>query len=332
MRTFFTESLAITTTLKSALITVLAGFVLAGCSETPPTSFDEYAFQGIRDGNLDQQGSRAVIASINHGGSLWDASKNERLYNWNHKSGEYSDLTVTALSSDSKVAITADTKNIVAWNANSGQSLGFWTVPSRLHSLAVMDGGGIAALGREDNLASVFDLISGQITRSLVHEHTIRSVNFVPNSNYLLTGSEDMTANLWDWRTGARLRSWKHTYPVDLVLSNNASSVVFVSAYMDNGYLYDLQSGETIANTNTQRNRISAARFSPDDKHIALGLFDGRVQLHNAETGELVTSWQVHIRPNVYREASHITDLAFSSNNELLALGSNGLLNHFSLP
>jgi WD40 repeat protein len=273
----------------------------------------------------------AVIASINHGGSLWDTQKNERLYNWNHKSGDYSDLVLTAISESGHVAMTADTKNIVAWNTQSGKSQGFWTAPSRLHSLAIHPNGQVAALGREDNLTSIMSLRSGQINRSLVHEHTIRSVNFIPNTDYLLTGSEDMTANVWNWRTGEKLLTWEHTYPVDIVLSNHKSSVAFVSAYMDNGYLYDLQSGDIIATTDTQRNRISAARFSPNDEQIALGLFDGRVQLRDANNGELLQEWQAHIRPNVYREASHITDIAFPGGNTLIALGSNGLLNHFAL-
>lgn len=311
---------------------VVMGSLLTACSGEPPSRYEEYAIQGIRDGNLDRQGAHAVIASINHGGSFWSTEKNERLYNWNHDSNGYSDLAQTALSPSGSVALTADTKSIVAWNADTGRSLGYWTVPSRLHSLALHPNGQVAALGREDNLASIFDLKAGQIVRSLAHEHTIRSVYFMPKSDYLLTGSEDMTANLWNWRTGQKIRSWEHNFPVDVVTSNHTGDVIFVAAYMDNGYLYDLNTGNTIATTNTQRQRISAARFSPDNKRIALGLFDGHIQLHDATTGELLGKWRMHIRPNVYRESSYVTDLAFVSGKKLVALGSNGLLNHFELP
>jgi WD40 repeat protein len=317
--------------LKLFLSALFIAASLSACTGEPPSHFEEYAMQGIRDGNLDRRGSRAVIASINHGGSLWDAENNERLFNWNHKSGEYSDLALTAMSGPGSVAMTADTKSIVAWNTDSGKSLGFWSAPSRLHSLAIHPNGRVAALGREDNLASIFDLRAGRIVRSLAHEHTIRSVYFIPKSDYLLTGSEDMTANLWNWKSGEKIRSWKHVFPVDVVVSNHTGDVAFVAAYMDNGYLYDLNTGQALAMTGTQRQRISAARFSPDNKQLALGLFDGHVQLHDAKTGELLKKWRMHIRPNVYRESSHVTDLAFVSANSIVALGSNGLLNHFKL-
>lgn len=317
---------------KRLLSAMVIGSMLTACTGEPPTRYEEYAIQGIRDGNLDRQGAKAVIASINHGGSLWNTEQNERLYNWNHAAGGYSDLAETAISPSGSVALTADTKSLVGWNTNTGRSLGFWTAPSRLHSLAIHTNGQIAALGREDNLASLFDLKAGRIIRSLAHEHTIRSVYFIPKSDYLLTGSEDMTANLWNWKTGEKIRSWKHTFPVDVVTSNLSGEVIFVAAYMDNGYLYDLNTGATIATTDTQRQRISAARFSPNNKHIALGLFDGHVQLHDAQTGKLLGKWRMHIRPNVYRESSYVTDLAFVSGKQLIAMGSNGLLNHFDLP
>lgn len=314
-------------------LTLTTALILNGCSGEPPSSYEEYAMQGIRDGNLDQRGARAVIASINHGGSFWDAENHERLFNWNHQSGDYSDLTVTAINNKGSVAITAGTKAFVAWNTNTGRSLGYWNTPSRLHSLALHPSGKIAALGREDNLATIFDISAGRIIRSLAHGHTIRSVYFIPQTDYLLTGSEDTTANLWNWKTGQKIRSWKHTFPADVVISNQAKDTVFVAAYMDEGYLYDLNAGNPIATTDTQRQRISSARFSPDDHYLALGLFDGHVQLHDAKTGEMLQKWRMHIRPNVYRESSHVTDLAFTATgNQLVALGSNGLLNYFDLP
>ncbi|MFC3152491.1 WD40 repeat domain-containing protein [Litoribrevibacter euphylliae] len=312
---------------------VIAALMLSACSGEPPSNFEEYAMQGIRDGNLDQRGARVVIASINHGGSFWNTEDHERLFNWNHQSGGYSDLTLTAVNPKGSIALTADTKAFVAWNTNTGKSLGYWNTPSRLHSLALHPNGKVAALGREDNLATIFDINAGRIVRSLAHGHTIRSVYFIPQTDLLLTGSEDTTANLWNWKTGQKVQSWKHTFPVDVVISNNAKDKVFVAAYMDDGFLYDLKTGGPLTTTGTQRQRISSARFSPDDNYLALGLFDGHVQLHDATTGEMLHKWRMHIRPNVYRESSHVTDLAFtSSGNQLVALGSNGLLNHFNLP
>ncbi len=314
---------------KKISLIILATTLISGCNGEPPQSTNEYATQGIRDGKFDATGSKVVISSINHGGSLWTTSDNQRLYNWNHQSGQFSDLILTALSANGQVAMTSDQKNMVAWNAANGKSLGFWTAPNTLHSLSINNNGSYAALGRRDNLASILDISSGQIVRSLPHQDTVRSANFVPNTNKILTGSEDLTANLWNWRTGEKIRSWEHKYPVDLVVSNNQGTVAFAASYLDEGYLYDLNSGETLATTGTPRNRISAARFSKNDSKLLLGLFDGHVQLHDAKTGEMIKRWKAYIRPKVYREASHITDLSFGNGNEILAMGSNGLINHF---
>ena len=316
-------------TAQLILLLLFTTLFLSGCAEEPPAETNEYAIQGVRDGKMDTTGSKVVISSINHGGSLWTTTDNQRLYNWNHQSGTFSDLTLTAMSSNGQTAMTSDQKNMVAWNAETGKSLGFWTAPAILHSLSLNPSGSIAVLGRRDNLASILDINTGQILRSFPHKDTVRSANFVANSNLLLTGSEDLSANLWNWRTGEKILSWTHKYPVDLVVSNHQGTYAFVSSYLDEGYLYDLENGNQIATTGTERNRISAARFSKDDSKLLLGLFDGHVQLHDANTGALIKRWKAHIRPQVYREASHITDLAFGNGNVILAMGSNGLLNRF---
>lgn len=313
--------------LKTAALGIT--LVLSACSAEPPESINEYATQGIRDGNLNEYGRRAVIASINHGGSLWSTETNDRLFNWNHKQGEYSDLTLTAISHKADIAITANNGTMVAWNTKTGQPKGFWSAPGVLRSLAIDHQGRYAGLARQDNLANVFDLNAGKIIQTLAHEDMVRSMHFVPGTDLVVTGSEDLTAVLWNWRTARKEQIWEFNFPADYVISDTQGTKVFISAYLDNGYIYSLKTGKELAVTNTERNRISAARFSSDGKRLLLGRFDGHLQLHNAETGKMLKQWKVHIRPQVYREASHITDVAFGDNNQYLALGSNGLLNRF---
>jgi WD40 repeat protein len=316
---------------SSLFKTAIMGLALAlsACSAEPPESTNEYATQGIRDGNLNEYGRRAVIASINHGGSLWSTETNDRLFNWNHKQGEYSDLTLTAISRKAEVAITANNGTMVAWNSKTGQPKGFWSAPGVLRGLTIDNSGRYAGLARQDNLANVFDLNAGQIIQTLAHEDMVRSMHFVPGTELVVTGSEDLTAVLWNWRTASKEQVWEFNFPADYVVTDDQATKVFISAYLDNGYIYSLSSGKELAITNTERNRISSARFSSDGKRLLLGRFDGHLQLHNAETGEMLRQWKVHIRPQVYREASHITDVAFGDNNQYLALGSNGLLNRF---
>ncbi|WP_235015381.1 hypothetical protein [Oceanicoccus sp. KOV_DT_Chl] len=117
--------------LLRCLVIVLPLLLSACDSGKAPTQSWENAVKGAYSAALSQDGQRSVIGSITHGGSLWTTSKGERLFNWNHKKGEYSNIIAAGFSPDGRFALTADHQTMVLWDATTGQSLTFWTAPTK---------------------------------------------------------------------------------------------------------------------------------------------------------------------------------------------------------
>jgi len=69
--------------LKLSLI-VFCSAVLLSCSAEAPVRTAKYAVQGLYSAVLSDDGSSALVGSIQHGGSYWVNAVNERRFNWNH--------------------------------------------------------------------------------------------------------------------------------------------------------------------------------------------------------------------------------------------------------
>ncbi len=94
-------------TLKRCVLISSAVVLTTACgSADGPTREVEYAVQGIYSAAISNDARYAIVGSIQHGGSLWDANNHERLYNWNHKKDSYSNIVASAFSPDNQYAIT----------------------------------------------------------------------------------------------------------------------------------------------------------------------------------------------------------------------------------
>ena len=103
--------------------------LLIGCSDKPERTL-AMAAQGIYTGDISSNGELALIGSMNHGASLWQTGPGERLYNWNHESGGFTDLVATAFSADGTKAATAAPRSLVVWDTATGRDLAFWGTPA----------------------------------------------------------------------------------------------------------------------------------------------------------------------------------------------------------
>ncbi len=170
------------TIIKFALALASSLFV-SGCdlSNTPIKSI-EVAVKGLYSGSISEDGKLSVTGSIHHGGSLWRNDQNERLFNWNHKQGEYSNIIASGFSPEGNFALTADHQTMVLWNTLSGQALTFWTAPSQVHSIALNNNGKLALLGLGDDSAVLFDVKRCGIKRSFYHRNRVTAVAMNDNA------------------------------------------------------------------------------------------------------------------------------------------------------
>lgn len=342
-------------TIRPALY--LALLSLAACEKSgEPTHSLEVAKRGIYSGALSEKGELAVIGSITHGGSFWRVDSMERVFNWNHKSGDYTVITTTDFSYNGRWALTANPYNLVLWDTRSGRGERFWTAPGEILDAELGPDANMAILGLSDHTAVIFNTKQGGILRTLSHNNHVRSVDLNRDGSLALTGSEDYTVNLWDLASGEKISSIKHNDDVQLVkLSPDGSLALSVSKY-DKALLWETRSGKRLTEIpltahNLKRGlRFTCARISEDNSRLLTGRPDGVIDLwdiaslskalqsqpeqetERSATEEKLSAakiarWTLPKRQKWNRTPTAAIDVSFSEEtNTFYAIASNGFI------
>jgi WD40 repeat protein len=173
----------------------------------------------------------------------------------------------------------------------------------------------VAGSGEGDHAAHVWDTRTGAEVLRLPHGGPVLSVAFSPDGRLIATGSADGTARLWTAAGGLPIASWSHQRGA------RGDDVISVSFSPDGRRLltvggnrfvrvFDLKSLSEAFPALNNVVLVNTAKFSHNGKWIATAGADEFVRLWNAETGA----------PGpVFQGTGHVTDLAFSPDDTLLA-------------
>jgi WD40 repeat protein len=322
---------------KPALLASLLSItlVLSGCdTSNSPTTSQEVATKSIQTAALSHDAQLAVIGSLYGGGSLWRVQDGERLFNWNHGSGERSTITAAGFAADGDWAATADdTFTLVLWNAHSGTAERFWKAPGEVVALDLNRTASRAVLGLAAGSAVVFDIRRGGILRELTHRGRINSVAIADDGRHVLTGSDDNTSGYWDLTTGELVNKVTHDDDVQLVrLSADGSLALSVSKY-DKALLWRTDSGEPLGTLDLGAERLkrglrlTAAAFDASNRYLATGRPDGIVELWQVDTLTKLEQWRLPKRQAWQPAGAAVLAVGFSADQQqLVAVASNGFM------
>jgi len=112
------------------------------------------------------------------------------------------------------------------------------------------------------------------------HSADLTHVAYSPDGKYVLSGSNDKTARLWDARTGKEIQQFVHTDGVDTVVFSPDGSYILTSTWDKTTRLWDAKSGKEI-----RQFEGGGAAYSPDGK-IVLTNSENSVSLWDATTGQ----------------------------------------------
>ncbi|MDQ2076121.1 WD40 repeat domain-containing protein [Marinimicrobium sp. ABcell2] len=308
---------------------------LSGC-ERPgePEASLEVAVRSVSAGVL--VGDRALLGSTRHGGSYWNLTTQERLYSWNHTSGEATLMTAVGLSPQADWALTSDRNTLVLWNAQTGAAEQFWSSPAEVIDLALGVEGERAFLGLTDHRAALYNVKRGGVIRSFPHEGPVTTVSLSADGRLALTGSDDGSAVLWNADNGEALARHRYSTDVHLVrLSPNGERALSATRYdgvsiwsTQDDDVWKLPQGEERLKRGL---RISAARFSDDGAYLLTGRPDGLVQLWDLEARTLMYTWRLPKRKRLQPTATVVLDVGFTEDlNRYRAMSSNGFVHELA--
>jgi len=315
----------------SALLLTLG--LLSGCGQADkPSKSVEYAVQGSYSGAISTQARYGIIGSIQHGGSLWDMTQHERLYNWNHQPNSYTNLVAAAFSPEGDYALTAGQLDLVLWQLADGRPVWYWNAPAEILAADLGPAGSLALLGLADHTALLFDIKNGGIHQTLRHQGRVRAVAISADGSVAITGSDDNVARLWNLATGEPLQQQLHGNGVNTVAISPSGEYLFSAGQLDKAIIWRASNGRIVHTLTTdesfipQRISYTAAVFSPNSDRLLTGTSAGLVQLWRLSDGGEIKRWELHKRDPFRPTSATVYALGFGG-DRFYALGSNGFVN-----
>lgn len=142
----------------------------------------------------------------------------------------------------------------------------------------------------------VYNIIKNdEVERFVRNSGWTSSIAFSNNGRYLLVGSWDQSAYLWDLRTGMvahHLKGHKH-HIRDVAFSEN-NKMAATAARDGQAIIWDVKTGQIIKQIQSSDKGIKSVAFSPDNKRILLGDDAGQLWLEsvNKNTMPAEPVWQ----------------------------------------
>ncbi|MBY0523461.1 MAG: caspase family protein [Gemmataceae bacterium] len=188
---------------------------------------------------------------------------------------------------DSRQLISvASDKTIRVWYVETGELLGVYRPPigagedGQLISAALTkDGRWLAVAGNSgalDKNGAIYLIAyppSGQAMRALRgHTGTVTSLDFSADGKFLVSGSGDNTARIWDVTSGKFVRSLTgHTAPVKGVAFAPDGKRVVTASFDKTVKLWNAATGKVESNLTAHEREAQCVAFSPDGKTFVTG-------------------------------------------------------------
>lgn len=145
------------------------------------------------------------------------------------------------------------------------------------------------------------------------HKEEVDAIKFSPNGELLASGGDNEEINLWDVETGEHLFALTGHNSHTSILEFSPDGQILASTDYSLIYLWDLTTKVLLRKCNTKSGNY-VMLFSPDGKTLIVGKWDGKFQLYDTQTCQLLTTHKGHSS-----WLNKITDLIFLEEGKTLA-------------
>jgi len=230
-------------------------------------------------------GRRIVTSSRDASVHLWDASTGQ-LVRASFRTAK--PLSRIALSPDGRRVLGSAGGEVYLLNAITGEAL--LPMPryhDDINAIAWSNDGKYALIGTDDDFAELINPITGKRQHRLAHGNAVFSAVFSSDNRFVLTGSEDHTAKIWDASSGMQ-QSPNLTQTasiVDAVFSPDATHVLTMS-YDHTARVWDARTGHALTPSLQHSAPLMDGGFSADASLVFTRGRDQSIRVWSAVTGE----------------------------------------------
>ena len=250
----------------------------------------------------------------------------------------YPSLSALAFQGTTLISLE-EAGNMIRWDVETGSKLSSKDiVPSLVSAIAFSKDGSIFATGHLEGKIGLWDAMKGRRRANLkghasfwafsefledrfdekANDRAVYAVAFSPDGKLLASGSEDMTAQLWNTEKRKKIATLtEHEGWVTAVAFSEDGKTLATGDANKTVKLWDVDTQKERATLIGHKNTINALTFAPDGTQpyagcLASGSIDGTIRFWNPETGkELVTFATGH--------TESVKTVAFSENGTVLA-------------
>jgi len=120
---------------------------------------------------------------------------------------------------------------------------------------------------------------------TMTHKGSVNAVAFSLDGRYIVSGSTDYTARVWDAATGKEIARMTHTARVDSVAFSQDGKFVVSGSKDKTARVWEAATGKEVARM-THGARVNSVAFSPDGKYVVSGSLDKTARVWEAATGK----------------------------------------------
>jgi len=146
----------------------------------------------------------------------------------------------------------------------------------------------------------------------MTHDESVLSVTFSLDGKYVVSGSWDGTARVWEVSTGKEIARMTHDESVFSVAFSLDGKYVVSGSADNTARVWEAGTGKEIARM-THDGYVNSVDFSPDGKYVVSGSEDNTSRVWEASTGSEIAR-MTHDKP--------VNSVAFSPDGKFVASGS----------
>jgi len=247
---------------------------------------------------VEDKGSSSSMVAISPGGSaLAEAGEDHTLRLWNVGdekqrvipwSGSES-AAALALSSAGQLMVVAADKEVLVWNARSGEkqlTLSGHSTP--VNRLAFSNDDRMLASADDGGIIKLWDLSTGQNKSTINTGGKITALGFDPGGHMLASASDDKTISLWDLTTsGLQRKLRRHSAAVNAVAFSPDGQLLASGSDDRTVIIWETATGKAKRTLKGHDLTVLSLAFSPDGALIASGSGNASIVLWEVKTGKL---------------------------------------------
>ena len=292
-----------------------AGWWLATIWPIDESSADVWSISvsnGLRDAQFSPDNHALATAHSISLVRLWDLDANSRRAGWRAHTGRAAGLSVRG--GDGAVVSGGWDGWLRLWNAGAAAPQLALSHGTRVRAVGLSVSGRFAATAGVPGSVRVWDLERGEPRATLPHLGMTTAAQFSPDNRLIITGDEEGKVTAWPWQDARPSARWQQSSPDGEVLALSVRGDRVAVAHRGRVVVIrDLLSGAELGRFIPHTTPF-AATFSADGRFVALGLWDGALELWDVTLGRTLWVSRHHTRL--------VTGVAFSPDGRLIASAS----------